>query len=116
MDFQGEYINLIDPKALVKNKSTYIRKGVLEILIIIGILLLSAWIATAVKPVIALPQIFFAMMISAALGAIFSEWKYGPTLRALLFAGIPVVLAALLLLFSGLVSRSAFLLHHQVFA
>jgi hypothetical protein len=85
---------LIDPKALVKNKSTYIRKGVLEILIIIGILLLSAWIATAVKPVIALPQIFFAMMISAALGAIFSEWKYGPTLRALLFAGIPVVLAA----------------------
>ena len=85
---------LIDPKAVVKNKTAYIRKGVLEILGIIGILLLSAWIAAIVKPVIALPQIFFAMMISAALGAILSEWKFGPTLRALLFAGIPVVLGA----------------------
>jgi hypothetical protein len=85
---------LIDPKAVVKNKSAYIRKGVLEIIAIIGILLLSAWIAAIVKPVIALPQIFFAMMISAALGAILSEWKFGPTLRALLFAGIPVVLGA----------------------
>lgn len=85
---------LIDPKAVVKNKSAYIRKGVLEILAIIGILLLSSWIASTIEPVIALPQIFFAMMISAALGAILSEWKFGPTLRSLLFAGIPVVLAA----------------------
>lgn len=87
-------IILIDPKAVVKNKSAYIGKGALEIVAIIGILLLSAIIAAAIEPIIALPQIFFAMMISAGLGAILSEWKFGPTLRSLLFAGIPVVLAA----------------------
>jgi hypothetical protein len=47
-----------------------------------------------VEPFVALPQIFFAMMISAGTGAVFSEWHFGPTLRALLYAGIPVVLAA----------------------
>lgn len=85
---------LIDPKAKIQNKTSYIRKGVLEILVIIAILLLSTWISSAIQSVIGLPQIFFAMMISAGLGALFSEWKFGPTLRSLLFAGIPVVLAA----------------------
>lgn len=42
---------------------------------------------------IALPQIFFAMLISAGLGAIFYNYSFGPTIKALLFAGIPVVLA-----------------------
>ncbi|WP_332694705.1 hypothetical protein [Halalkalibacter lacteus] len=85
---------LIDNKATVKNKQTYIRKGLLEIALIIAVLLLSYYIAQAFTSIIALPQIFFAMMISAALGAIFHNWTFGPTMRALLFAGIPVVLAA----------------------
>lgn len=87
-------IILIDPKAQIKNKSLYLRKGVGEIIVILLILLSSAKIASLAEPIIALPQIFFAMMISAGLGALFSDWKFGPTLRALLFAGIPVVLAA----------------------
>ena len=87
-------IILIDYKATINNKSQYIRKGLYEIIVILLILVISATIARGVKPVIALPQIFFAMIMSASLGAILSEWRFGPTLRSLLFAGIPVVLAA----------------------
>ncbi|MEW6662403.1 MAG: hypothetical protein ACOY9Y_08760 [Bacillota bacterium] len=87
-------IILIDYKATVKNKPLYIRKGLAEIVAILGVLLGSHYIAQAVKPVIALPQIFFAMILAASLGTILSRWQFGPTLRALLFAGIPVVLAA----------------------
>lgn len=85
---------LIDYKATIKNKPQYIRKGLYEIAVIILILIVSAKIALWIKPFIALPQIFFAMIISSALGAVFTNWKFGPTLRSLLFAGIPVVLAA----------------------
>ncbi|MFA9560117.1 hypothetical protein ACERII_22640 [Evansella sp. AB-rgal1] len=85
---------LIDNKAKIKNKHLYIRKGLLEIAVIIGILFLSFHIAVLIRPIISLPQIFFAMMISAGLGAICYKWIFGPTLRALLFAGIPIVLAA----------------------
>ena len=87
-------IILIDYKATIKNKPQYIRKGVLEIIAIIAILIVSALIAQWIRPLIALPQIFFAMIISAGLGALFSNWKFGPTMRSLLFAGIPVVLSA----------------------
>ncbi|WP_186429503.1 hypothetical protein [Clostridium sp. BSD9I1] len=87
-------IILIDYKATVNDKSEYIRKGIYEILAILIILIISANIARWIKPIIALPQIFFAMIMSAGLGAILSNWKFGPTLRSLLFAGIPVVLAA----------------------
>lgn len=85
---------LIDNKATIKEKGAYIRKGVYELLMIVAILLVSHHIAMTVKPVIALPQIFFAMLISAGLGIAFSNWIMGPTGRSLLFAGIPVVLAA----------------------
>ncbi len=85
---------LIDNKATIKNKGAYIRKGIFEIGLVTGILLLSNYIALTIKPTIALPQIFFAMLISAGLGMSFSNWVMGPTGRALLFAGIPVVLAA----------------------
>ncbi len=87
-------IILIDNKATIKAKGAYIRKGLYEIIMIVAVLLLSHHIATAIKPVIALPQIFFAMLISAGLGMLFSNWIMGPTGRSLLFAGIPVVLAA----------------------
>ncbi|GAE24482.1 hypothetical protein JCM9140_415 [Halalkalibacter wakoensis JCM 9140] len=85
---------LIDNKATIKNKHRYIRKGLLEIGLIIVVLLISYYIAQIFATIIALPQIFFAMMMAAALGAIFHNWTFGPTVRALLFAGIPVVLAA----------------------
>ncbi len=87
-------IILIDYKATIKNRHQYIRKGLYEIIAILLILVTSANIAQLIKPIIGLPQIFFAMIISAGLGAVFSNWKFGPTLRSLLFAGIPVVLAA----------------------
>lgn len=84
----------VDNRAKINNKHQYIRKGLLEMGTIVLVLVLSFHIAALVKPFIALPQIFFAMMISAALGAILYNWTFGPTVRALLYAGIPVVLAA----------------------
>ncbi|TMW70383.1 hypothetical protein [Alteribacter natronophilus] len=87
-------IILIDNKAWIADKHRYLRKGVIEIAVIIGILLGSYYVAQAVAPIIALPQIFFAMMIAAGLGAVCYKWTFGPTLRSLLFAGIPIVLAA----------------------
>jgi hypothetical protein len=84
---------LIDYKATVANKPIYIRKGLVEILAILFILTMSFYISYYIRPVIALPQIFFAMLLAASLGALFYKWRYGPTIRCLLFAGIPVVLA-----------------------
>ncbi len=84
---------LIDYKATVANKPVYIRKGLVEILSILFILILSFYISYYIQPIIALPQIFFAMVIAATMGSIFYKWRYGPTIRCLLFAGIPVVLA-----------------------
>lgn len=87
-------IILIDYRAKIDNKAVYIRKGIIETALILIILIGSYYIAQWIKPMIALPEIFFAMIISVTLGAIFSGWRFGPTIRSLLFAGIPVVLAA----------------------
>lgn len=87
-------IILIDYRARITNKAVYIRKGVVETAVILGVLLLAYYISQAVRPYIALPEIFFAMVLSVTAGLAFPDWKFGPTLRALLFAGIPVVLAA----------------------
>lgn len=87
-------IILIDNKATIKNKHLYIRKGVLEIIAIVGVLLISFHLADFIRPFIGLPQIFFAMLLAAGIGAIFYNYSFGPTVKALLFAGIPVVLAA----------------------
>lgn len=87
-------IILIDPKAKISNKAAYIRKGMLESTLILLILIAAFYLSRWIKPFLALPEIFFAMVLSVSLGLLFSNWKLGPTLRALLFAGIPVVLAA----------------------
>lgn len=84
---------LIDSKAKIINKRHYLGRGIVELLAIVIILVLGLVIASVIKPVIALPQIFFAMIISSSFGMVFSDWRPGPTLRALLFAGIPMVLA-----------------------
>lgn len=85
---------LIDNKATIKHKGQYIRKGLFELIGIAFILYVTHHIAVFIKPTIALPQIFFAMLVSAGLGVLLSSWQMGPTGRSLLFAGIPVVLAA----------------------
>ena len=87
-------IIMIDYKAKVANKRRYIRLGVAEMAGILAILLGSYKVSMWIEPIIALPQIFFAMLLSASLGACLYRWHFGPTIRALLFAGIPVVLAA----------------------
>lgn len=87
-------IILIDYRAKITNKHLYIRKGIFETVTILGILVLSWYIARWIKPYIALPEIFFAMILSVTAGMLLHKWKFGPTIRSLLFAGIPVVLAA----------------------
>ena len=87
-------IILIDYRAKITNKSIYIRKGIIETTLILTVLVFSWYLAGWIRPIIALPEIFFAMVMSVSFGLLFPHWKLGPTIRALLFAGIPVVLAA----------------------
>jgi hypothetical protein len=87
-------IILIDHRAKITNKATYIRKGIFETAVILLLLVISWHIAQWIRPIIALPEIFFAMILSVSLGMLMVRWKFGPTIRSLLFAGIPVVLAA----------------------
>jgi hypothetical protein len=85
---------LIDYKATILDKKLYLRKGVAEMAIIIAVLIAGYMIAQWIRPTIALPQIFFVMLLASGLGAVFFRWQHGPAIRCLLFAGIPVVLAA----------------------
>ena len=87
-------IILIDNKAIIDDKRKYLGRGFVEVIMILLVLILSFYIATWIKDLIALPQIFFAMLISSGLGMYFSHWRPGPTMRSLLFGGIPTVLAA----------------------
>jgi hypothetical protein len=87
-------IILLDYKATITNKPLYIKKGIVEIIIFTSILVATHYISVAIRPLIALPQIFFAVLLGSGLGAIMYKWRFGPTIKALLFAGIPVVLAA----------------------
>jgi hypothetical protein len=86
-------IILIDSKAKIDNKRHYLARGIVELVVILAVLVLGKEISGAIKPLIALPQIFFAMLIASSLGMIYSDWRSGPTVRALLFGGIPMVLA-----------------------
>lgn len=54
-------IILIDSKAKILEKPLYIRKGVLEIIVITGILVLAYHLSIFVNDLVALPSIFFAM-------------------------------------------------------
>ncbi|MCH8557435.1 MAG: hypothetical protein LAT84_06435 [Balneolia bacterium] len=87
-------IILIDHRAQITNKAVYIRKGIYETGVIIILLIIAYHIAAWVRPYIALPEIFFAMILSVVLGMVMVRWQFGPTIRSLLFAGIPIVLAA----------------------
>jgi hypothetical protein len=85
---------LIDHKATIANKRGYLRKGIMEMAGLVAVLLVGAYFARWIQPVVALPQIFFVMLLAAGLGAMVPRWSHGPAIRCLLFAGIPVVLAA----------------------
>lgn len=85
---------LIDHKATILDKRVYLRKGLVEIVAVIAVLCVGHTLAQAVRPTIALPQIFFVMLLACGLGALAHRWVHGPAVRCLLFAGIPVVLAA----------------------
>jgi hypothetical protein len=85
---------IIDARATIKNKHLYLMKGFLEMIAILGLLIGSYFISKGIKGLIPLPQIFFAMILSASLGFIMVRWRFGPTMKSLLFAGIPLVLAA----------------------
>lgn len=85
---------LIDNKATIANKRTYLRKGVFEMAGLFAVLAVGYLLAGWIREMIALPAIFFVMLVACGLGAIMHEWNHGPAVRCLLFAGIPVVLAA----------------------
>jgi hypothetical protein len=85
---------LIDNRAVIDDKQAYIRRGLIEIVALVGVLIAAYYISAWIRPLIALPQIFFVMILSATLGMTFFRLKSGPTLRCLLFAGIPIILAA----------------------
>jgi hypothetical protein len=93
MGLMGALI-IIDSRATILNKHLYLVKGLVEMIVILGLLIGSFLISKWVKPLIPLPQIFFAMILSCTLGFLLKGWRFGPTMRSLLFAGIPVVLAA----------------------
>ena len=99
-------IIILDYKSILKDKKIYIRKGILETLVICTVLVITFHISTAIRPIIALPQIFFAMLIMCSLGAVFYKWALGPTLRSLLFAGLPMVLAANFLIGGSRISEA----------
>lgn len=84
---------LIDHKATILDKRLYLRKGVAEMAAIVAILVIGQQVANGIRPTIALPQIFFVMLLASGLGALLFRWQHGPAIRCLLFAGIPVVLA-----------------------
>ncbi len=102
-------IILIDHRAKITNKAVYIRKGVIETALLLLLLVISYHISQWIKPIIALPEIFFAMILSVSLGVIMVKWKFGPTIRSLLFAGIPVVLAANFMVGGSRIAEAFFL-------
>jgi len=96
------FIISFNKESRVKNT----RKALIEIVAILGVLLLSMHVVNFIKPIIAIPQIFFVILISTSLGIIFSNWKFGPTVNSLLFSGIPIVLAGNFMIIGSRVGNS----------
>ena len=98
---------LVDPKAIIAKEKLYLKKGIIELLTIAAILVISSLLTSWVGPFIALPQIFFAMIMAIPLGAVFYKWSYGPTVKSLLYTGLPVVLSANFLIGGSRLSQVA---------
>ncbi|MBI1299791.1 hypothetical protein GC175_33110 [bacterium] len=94
----------IDNRAIIDNKQIYLRRGLVEMVALVILLIAAHFLAAWVRPFVALPQIFFVMILASALGTVFYELKHGPAVRCLLFAGIPIILAANFLVGGSLIS------------
>lgn len=97
-------IIFIDNRAIIDDKQAYLRRGLVEIVGLVLILMAGYYVAVWIRPFIALPQIFFVMLIASGLGMLFYHLKHGPAIRCLLFAGIPIILAANFLVGGSLIS------------
>ncbi len=99
MGLMGAMI-IIDSKAKITSKRLYLVKGLCEMAAILGLLVASLCIKRLFASLgwIPLPQIFFAMLLSCSAGMLLANWRFGPAMKALLFAGIPIVLAAVFLI------------------
>jgi hypothetical protein len=96
----------VDNRAQIRDRQRYLRKGVLEMAGLLAVLVVSYEISVLIRPLIALPQIFFAMVLAAGSGAVFYRWHHGPSIRCMLFAGIPIVLAANFLIGGSLIAQT----------
>jgi hypothetical protein len=94
---------LIDNRAIIDDKQAYLRRGLMELAGLIVVLMTAYYISEGIRPVLALPQIFFVMILASGLGMVFYRLKSGPTVRCLLFAGIPIILAANFLIGGSLI-------------
>ena len=102
----GSFV-IMDHKSIVAdNKKHYIIRGLVETIAICLVLVVAYNISSWIRPLIALPQIFFVMIITCVLGAIFYKWAFGPTLSSLLFAGLPTVLAGSFLIGGSRISEA----------
>jgi hypothetical protein len=93
----------IDNRAIIDDKQAYLRRGLAEIVGLTVVLIAAHYLSILVKPVLALPQIFFVMVLASGLGMLFYRQKNGPAVRCLLFAGIPIILAANFLIGGSLI-------------
>lgn len=97
---------LIDHRAVIKNKQRYLRVGLYETVGIVAVLIAAYYLAQLMNPLIALPQIFFAMIVASGLGMLLYQRQHGPTLRCLLFGGIPIILAANFMVGGSLIAEA----------
>jgi hypothetical protein len=95
---------MIDNRTVIDNKQAYLRRGLVEIAGIAAVLIAAYHLSVWVRPLVALPQIFFVMVLSSGLGMLFYQLRHGPAFRCLLFAGIPIILSANFLVGGSLIS------------
>jgi hypothetical protein len=95
---------MIDYRAIIDDKRVYLRRGLVEIVGLILVLIVGYHLSVWIRPLVALPQIFFVMILSSGLGMLLYRQKHGPAFRCLLFAAIPIILAANFLVGGSLIS------------
>ncbi len=79
LGLMGTFI-IIDSRVTIRNKHLYLIKGLTEFVAILLLLIASSFVSKWVSGIIPLSQIFFAMILSASLDAIATNWRFGPTM------------------------------------
>lgn len=85
---------LVDTQSIVRSRRHYIQRGIIEIFLVLGMLIAANSLTLWQGNTINLPEILFILVISSATGATMYSWQLGATFNALLFGGLPLVLAA----------------------